>query len=241
MDAQLGRSGFVYERIPAVDGRNLDMTKLSHFSNSKRVEEWKNLLTPNAIACSLSHHKAYTSIIDDGVEIALVLEDDIVLLPEFSDVISASLTLMNKSDVVLVYFHGAKKIFLVGEKITICKSHGIYQAKTAWGAYAAGGYMLHREVALKLKNHVFPVHTTADSWGTFRRDGIIGKLRAILPPITTDAPFGSDIGYGKWSKLKLLALRGRWSPFKHLILPYRKYIKKIPHGYAILDEAPELI
>lgn len=241
MEAQLASSGFSYERIAAVDGRYLDMKKLSDFSVPARVKEWENLLTPNAIACSLSHHKAYCAVVDDGVDVAMILEDDILFKPEFTEVINSSLASVNETDVILAYFHGAEKTFVEEDKVAIGKIHGIYQAQTAWGAYAAGGYLLHSKTALKLKNHVFPIHTTADSWGTFRRDGVIGKLCAILPPITTDAPFASDIGYGKLSKIKTLLLRGKYSPFRWLIIPFRRYIKKIPHDYVISDDKPASI
>ena len=70
------RASLPFTRIEAVDGRALDMSQLDDFAVAARVREWPDLLTPNAIACALSHHRAFERILADGVDVGLVLEDD---------------------------------------------------------------------------------------------------------------------------------------------------------------------
>lgn len=244
MEDQLQNLGFDYERIDAIDGQVLDMSKVKDFAVPGRIAEWKHLLTPNAIACSMSHHKAYTKINQDKVDVALILEDDILLLPDFRNIIQKAIININNQDIFLVYFHGEKKKFINQDSIYLSENYRFYRTKTTWGAYAAGGYLLHKDVAKKLEEHVFPVHTTADSWGTFKRDGIIGNLWSLLPLTTTDAPFLSDIGYGKYPRIKQWIRwisKRRYLPFAKIFFYYRNHVKPISHDYEIVDEAPDEI
>ncbi len=215
------------------------MRNLSAFAVPARVEEWKHLLTPNAIACSMSHRKAYAAALADGVDVALILEDDIAFLPSFEAVVQQAVGRSRMQDVCLLYFHGPDKTFLRDQATHLNGGFGIYRAKTSWGAYAAGAYLIQRDTIKRLHDHVFPVHTTADSWGTFCRDGVINGLSAVLPLPTADAPFASGIGYGRFPRLKNMLTR---SPLgQRLLSLVRTHLKPIPHGYRITDEQPESI
>jgi glycosyl transferase family 25 len=201
MAKQLEALNLPYERISAVDGKNMHGEKLFDFALRSRVEEWSKLLTSNMVACSLSHYHIYRKIQDDKVDYALILEDDIDMDNNLGMVLQNIEKVLNKTDVFLIYFHGSQKSFSVHGKKDIINGYAIYKAITVWGAYSSGGYIISKELAAKLANHVFPVHTTPDSWGTFHRDGIIGDLWAVLPLLTSSANFGSDIGYHKLNKI----------------------------------------
>ncbi len=239
MEDQLRQLNLPYRRVDAVDGRQLDMSNVGTFAIPERVEEWKHLLTPNAIACSMSHRKAYAAALADGVDAALILEDDITLLPSFAAVLKQAIQKVGALDVCLLYFHGDEKTFVRTQSTDLIPGFCIYKAKTSWGAYAAGAYLIRQDVIARLHAHVFPVHTTADSWGTFRRDGVIDGLCAVLPLTTTDAPFTSDIGYGRFPSLKSVLTKSAFG--RLLISLVRKHFKPVPHGYRITDEQPEPI
>lgn len=239
MESQLNRFKFSHSRIDAVDGQNLDMDRLNEFAVPSRVQEWKHLLKPNAIACSMSHHRAYEKMLDENVDIALILEDDIELGNDFESVLEKCLPKIKDNDIYLIYFHGDEKIFITKDTEYVDPKHSIYRAKTAWGAYSAGGYILSRKTAEKLRQHVFPVHTTADSWGTFKRDAVIGNLWAILPLVTKDAPFVSDIGYGSFSKLKRLITKN--FIISKIYAFFKNHLKPVPHEYKITNDEPDLI
>ncbi|WP_255478559.1 glycosyltransferase family 25 protein [Rufibacter sp. XAAS-G3-1] len=240
MKQQLDSLNLPFERISAVDGKNLDMGKLTEFADPSRVEEWKDLLTPNAIACSLSHHQIYKKMVEEDIEMALILEDDVVLDANFPFVLDQiEKNGLNNTDVFLVYFHGDKKLFSDNRVISINDKHKFYAAKSVWGAYAAGGYIIRKDVAKKLSEFVFPVKFTADSWGVFHRDGAINGLWALLPLLTSSANFGSDIGYTKISGLIRYIEKMPFSPFRKILNFIKKRLKKKSLAYEIVPEDPE--
>ncbi|MCP9810298.1 glycosyltransferase family 25 protein [Cyanobium sp. HWJ4-Hawea] len=72
-----------YAIIEAVDGTKLSLEAVSDFSNIRRKayqkeklkpETW--LIRPGVVGCAISHINCYKKIINDGMEAALILEDD---------------------------------------------------------------------------------------------------------------------------------------------------------------------
>lgn len=242
MSAQFNRLNLPFERVAAVDGRTLDMEKLDAFADRARVEEWKELLTPNAIGASLSHYQIYKKMVDENIEMALILEDDIELgnnLPTVLQEIEAHG--LNNQDVFLVYIHGQKKFFSSQGKMEIAAGYSFYRPLSVWGTYSAGGYILKKDVARRLAQHVFPVSTTADSWGTFHRDGVIGGLWTLFPLITKSANFGSDIGYSKLNKIIRFLEKVPFLPFNLIFTKFRRMLKKGDSPYEIVPEAPNWV
>ncbi len=199
MHKQLSRLHIPYERIAAVDGRSLaDEREMEKVANMQRVREWPDLLVPNAIGCALSHYAAYRQVMEGPDDFALILEDDIKLSDELPGLLKKMEGKLDPGCVYLVYFHnadGISKSFVKQDAILLDGAHGLYKAKTVWGGYAAGGYIISKQLAARLAGFVFPVYTTADSWGVFYREKVIDGLWALLPLEASSANFVSDIGY----------------------------------------------
>ncbi|MHA7881711.1 glycosyltransferase family 25 protein [Nitratireductor rhodophyticola] len=70
MKSQLTTLNIRFVRIPAVDGRELDM---SDYPNSR--------IRPSELGCYLSHMTAWQNLCAGGDEFALILEDDVRLSP----------------------------------------------------------------------------------------------------------------------------------------------------------------
>ena len=75
------------ERISGIYGLNLDINKISPTLITKQGKDDAlnpgqkvyTYLTKGAIGCALSHRKAYEKIINDNIDAALILEDDITI------------------------------------------------------------------------------------------------------------------------------------------------------------------
>jgi len=73
-----------FERIEAVDGNTLSDNIIEQVSPARIVRKtYYRALSKGEIACSLSHRKAWKKIVDDGLDFAIVLEDDVILLDNF--------------------------------------------------------------------------------------------------------------------------------------------------------------
>lgn len=229
--------GLPFDRIAAVDGTKLDMDNIGSFALKKSVEKNKSL-NSSAIGCSLSHYYAYKRFLATNYEWCLVLEDDVNFSPDVIDVVNSSILVMNKTDVFLLYFHGDEKSFSRNEKLEVDKNYCFYPVSTIWGAYSTGAYLIHRDVVHRLHDYVFPVHATADSYGLFHQDAVIGGLWAILPPVSRPTNFGSDIGYSRIGIL-LRRIEALKLPPITLVLRWARRIRQnTVTKYKFVDEVP---
>jgi len=90
MTRMMSQLGLDFEFFPATDGRQLTEEQLQSCSlhpevvlplrfGRKTIVE--NPLTPAEIGCALSHLRLYQHILDQGLEEAVIMEDDIILQP----------------------------------------------------------------------------------------------------------------------------------------------------------------
>jgi GR25 family glycosyltransferase involved in LPS biosynthesis len=103
------------ERIPAVDGRELDIPNLSDNLITKEGKADalnKNaglyyVMTPGAIGCALSHHNLATKIIEEmsDDQYVLILEDDVELEDDFMNKLNTYIKEIPPFDVLLLGYH----------------------------------------------------------------------------------------------------------------------------------------
>lgn len=78
-----------YEFINAISGDDLPDTSelISSGVLSKTFIDPNGILTKNIIACALSHKLAYKKMLEDGVQRALILEDDVLIDKSFVEIL----------------------------------------------------------------------------------------------------------------------------------------------------------
>ena len=72
ISTQIHDRGFTFQRIPAIYGKNLPNID----SYISRLKTHDSANKPGVIGCGLSHRKAWQTILDNGWDNALILEDD---------------------------------------------------------------------------------------------------------------------------------------------------------------------
>lgn len=78
--------GLVFQRISAIDGRTISNDEINAvYSNTLNNQFYHYNLTLGEIACYMSHRKAWKTFLDSGLDAGVILEDDIVLDPLFSE------------------------------------------------------------------------------------------------------------------------------------------------------------
>jgi glycosyl transferase family 25 len=86
---QLDAINIPFDRIDAFDGRNLSDDFVEQVSPAHIVRKsYHRALSKAEVACSLSHKKAWRQIIDDDLDFGVILEDDVDLLDNFSEVVT---------------------------------------------------------------------------------------------------------------------------------------------------------
>lgn len=88
MDNHLRERGIVYRRVAAIDGRTVPENAAGVDPQRFRRCHGRSIL-PGDIGCSLSHLQAMRCFLETGARHAVVLEDDVEVLPDLAGVVGA--------------------------------------------------------------------------------------------------------------------------------------------------------
>jgi glycosyl transferase family 25 len=184
--AQLGKTQINYEIVNAVDGRDLD---LSDTQVVAPVFAATITAHPGVVGCALSHLEAYRRILNDGLEIACILEDDVVLPTDLGALIDKITPQMSGAEVVLLNFHSREpcRITKLGAA-QLSSSRLLVHVADRGQAESTAGYLITRAACARMVKTVLPVRTAADSWGFFCREGAIDRLRCVVPMPVVQSP-----------------------------------------------------
>jgi glycosyl transferase, family 25 len=100
-------AGIRLDFIEAVDGHFLTDEQRALVDHSRRKKITPYLLADGEIGCWLSHRRALQALVDSGQSMAAILEDDVALCPDFSNVLNAIQTHGGIFDMVTLHqnFH----------------------------------------------------------------------------------------------------------------------------------------
>ena len=225
MTAELRKTGLDYEIVTAVDGRDLDL-------NDPAVVHPSLLTTtfPAGMAGgSSSHVLAYKKIIADGLDKALVLEDDTVLPADLGNLIDAVADHMtDAAEMVLLSYDNPQPTELSREgAVRLPSSRVLALPIDLSRLVGAGGYIITREACERLIKCAVPARGGADIWWTFYSEGALDRVRCVTPiPVHKNPKLESTIGsyrLGNGVKARLiLPLVRRKLPILQQVVLYRR-------------------
>jgi glycosyl transferase family 25 len=85
---QLQKQGIEFERIDAVDGRNINEAVLAKL-RCHDYSKYHKPLTNGELGCYLTHLNVYREIINQQLDFALVLEDDVLIDTQLKDTLES--------------------------------------------------------------------------------------------------------------------------------------------------------
>ena len=116
MERQLAAFGLDFERLEATDGQNISTADRALANDEKRRWITPYPLSDNEIGCWLSHRRALQRIAEGEDAMAVVIEDDAELTPDFPQVIAA--VEQQQPDFDFIFLH---RKFKKGEQFALCK------------------------------------------------------------------------------------------------------------------------
>lgn len=227
MQKQLSAQCIDFEFIKAVDGATLTDEFLQTALNFEEIAKRPYLKRKGAYGCALSHYSIYCKIVSENIPYALVLEDDVILEPNFKSILDTAATKLLANDVVLLFAQNNYMPIVFSDLDTevLPHNHSIVYPMEPWALGSAAGYIITNEAAKGLMQYVFPVREPADAWVAFYKDKAIGNIRCITPFAVKPAGFDSNIDYVSSQhlagKISLFVKKHRIFPFKQL-LDYRR-------------------
>ncbi len=126
----------------------------------------KQQLNLGEIGCALSHKAVYKKMIDENIQQALILEDDIRILPNFFEVYTAISKLDVRNKIILLGTIVTKPIKKIWKK-KLTATNSMY---LVLNNYAGGySYVIGLEAAKKIYYHNEKIFIEADKWKYYRR------------------------------------------------------------------------
>jgi glycosyl transferase family 25 len=173
--------------INASDGNTLSQEELQTYSKRHALKDKGRELSRGEIGCALTHANMYQQMLDDNLDEVLILEDDIVITRDLLNVLLQRRKFPPDWDAVNFANTWAKTIPR-GE--LLCKDYRICRFKSI--ANRTSAYLINRQGAKKLIEHVYPIRLPADDLvGRTRISGL--HLYGITPSVVALANFESDI------------------------------------------------
>jgi glycosyl transferase family 25 len=174
----LNELGLPFELIEGVDGQNLTPKEFAAiYSGEQAVISIGRELSRGEIGCSLSHLKLYQRMIDENLDEALILEDDVVIDSDFFEIIKRKVFFPKDWELILFY-HGGTQISFWQRKTFYQHYQFVKFAHKTWGSLS---YIIKQSAARKLLAHAYPIRVPADSLtGGDIRTGV--RLYGINPP-----------------------------------------------------------
>jgi glycosyl transferase, family 25 len=176
--------GIHFEIVEAIEGSEIpeevlrDRAKTGFWKDGSR----SRYMFKGDIGCVLSHLKIYNKMIDEDIEIACILEDDVICRKEFIGFLDPDNLMSPEWDLLYLGHHTQysekeawsikkKKMrtgdFLTGEPVELPR-----------GSY---GYLIKKEAAGKILKNVYPVRMSQDCYiGNSPAIGI--RVRLLSPP-----------------------------------------------------------
>lgn len=88
MHKQLAALSMNAEFVPAVDGRRLGQDELAAYDRDRALRIYGVDMMPTEIGCFLSHYRLYERIVRERIPVALIMEDDLEIRPEFPQILA---------------------------------------------------------------------------------------------------------------------------------------------------------
>jgi glycosyl transferase, family 25 len=200
--AELSRTGLDYEIITGVDGRDLDLRDPAVVAPS--------LVTggsfPAGVAgTALSHLKVYQKIIADGLDQALVLEDDAMLPTDLNSLANVVADQLTGAEVALLYYLSENTIKISTEgSVHLPSARRLALPIDIGQVKSAVAYIITREACERMRRIALPVRVNSDDWGFFYKEGALDRVRCVVPlTVGLNYQFRSTIGtYGLGNGIK---------------------------------------
>lgn len=223
--AELRKTGIKYEIVTAVDGQAVDLSDASIIDPS--LPNLTQFL-PGTAGAALSHLSIYQRIIADGLDEALVLEDDVVLPADLDSLADAVADQLTGAEVALLSYDSYEACKMSRPGATqLPASRKLALPIDINQPRSAGAYVITREACERMAKCILPVRVNPDDWWFFYQEEVLDRVRCVVPlPVFKSARLTSTMGsYSLGNGVKgrfAWALVDRKIPLLHQALIYRR-------------------
>lgn len=145
-------------------------------------------LSPGQIGCAMSHLGIYRRMIEQDLDCALVVEDDVVLPADIHKILHAIGPLLRRGEVIQLNNWKDGDCLLSRVAMSQVAGLNLYQPLDATALGSACAYVIDRQAAESILKINFPLCVTADNWEYFYQKDCLSTARVAFPsPVTLKA------------------------------------------------------
>lgn len=225
MIKELKKTGLDYEILEAVNGHDIDLHDRTIVDPS--LTYYTQFLA-GTTGAALSHLSAYQKIIEDRLDKALVLEDDVILPSDLSSLADAVADQLTGAEIALLSYgsYGSCRLSREGS-IHLPPSRLLALPIEIRMVNSGGAYIITREACERMVKFALPVRANPDDWWYFYREGALDRVRCVVPlPVLKNPKLNSTLGsYSLGNSVRgrlAWALVRRKVPVLHQALSYRR-------------------
>jgi len=222
-----------FDFINAVDGRLLDEKYIKQMiSKNKAIDSIGREMSRGEIGCAMSHLHVYQKMVEEDIEQAIILEDDIdINYDNFNEII----------DFLAKENNNKPQVHLLTESISYLskntqKIDGIYNIARVVQALSTAGYVINQSAAKQMLGINKKVWIVADDWVRYRMHTDV-DVSCVVPCVIKENPSianQSSITSERNKKIKTRTIKYILSRNKNkIIADIKKYFWFIPFkGYV---------
>jgi RNA polymerase sigma factor (sigma-70 family) len=233
MQRELRKVTFEYEFVKAVDGRELDTSDARLFSPELVA---RPNFRPGAAGCALSHLNIYRKVVAEGLDYAVVMEDDIVIPKDMDRLCAEVAGHMRGAEVVLLNFHSDDGVTQVLREGSQQLSASRRLVEVADEASSTGCYMITREACERLLVGQSTLVAFPDHWVKFYQNEWIDDLWCVVPmPVPNSPELRTSIDFFRHDSFKARIreyLSEKKIPVLHQVLAMRRQRNYRKWGWA---------
>lgn len=182
MEKQLNKLGLPFEIFDAVMGSALSESEIMAYYDKDYYNARPDYFTPGAIGCTLSHFFIYRKMVEEKIETALILEDDMVLNKNLPGMLNKLSGEIRNDEVIMLFYQSYFAINLYASSATpLMDKYNLYQVSDTTGLRSTGGYIINYEAARSLAENLLPFSSFADDWKSFYDRKMLNGVRVVYP------------------------------------------------------------
>lgn len=182
MEKQLEKLGLPFEIFDAVKGSELSEEEILSYYCEEYYNARPKWFTPGAAGCTLSHYFLYKKIVEEKIEVALILEDDMELGKDLPAVIDKIGQQLRDDEVIMLFYQSYQPINLSGPTAQpISEKYSLYQVADLNRLRSTGAYMINYEGAKRMTERLLPFSSFPDDWESFYDRKILNGVRVLYP------------------------------------------------------------
>lgn len=208
-DAELKKYNIEYQRISAVDGRQLDVQNFYLYNAARSNAYTGRDLIGSEIGCYLSHKKALETFVNSDADYGLILEDDLKLNEDIDFILRKSLDIIQKQNINWAVINVAANKKKLAKQFATVQQYGLFQAY--YFPILALGLLWTKQGAQQFLSEIKEIYTPIDveiqAWACKTGLGL-----SIYPAIVQQSGVDSDIDANTLAQKKNSLRVDRFAP-----------------------------